>query len=349
MKERLLPQRITMEDVARQSGVSLTTVSLVLRDKPGIHEDTRQRVLAIARDLGYRRKVHSEPAPQSSSILRQVGILNKARADDDPQNNQFYAPVVAGIEVACRRQQVNLLYATVLVDNDNVPLEKPRMLQDSDSDGLLLIGAFVDSTIAQLIEHRTKPVVLVDAYATEQRFDSVISDNFRGAYTAVKYLVSLGHQHIGLITGSTQSYPSFVERRRGYMQAVHDLTSSQAFIADTPGNSYEIGESALDLLRRIPSITALFCCNDVTAIAVMRVLQAAGYRIPEDVSIIGFDNIELAEHVSPALTTMNIDKVGMGRLAIQLLTHRAEFPHTNYVTAVLQPFLVKRDSVMRLR
>ncbi len=91
-----------MEDIARQSGVSLTTVSLVLRDKPGINDETRQRVLDVARTLGYRKRPQSEllVAPR----LRQVGMLNKARPDDQPQTNQFYAPVVAGIEAACRKR-----------------------------------------------------------------------------------------------------------------------------------------------------------------------------------------------------------------------------------------------------
>src|ERR687889_589441 len=104
-----MSQRVTLEDIARQSGVSLATVSLVLRNKPGINDDTRQRVLNVARTLGYRKR------PQSDSVATQsihrVGVLNKVRVDDQPQTNQFYSPVVAGIEASCRRQQINLLYA----------------------------------------------------------------------------------------------------------------------------------------------------------------------------------------------------------------------------------------------
>src|SRR5690349_9184826 len=106
-----MSQRVTLEDIARQSGVSLATVSLVLRDKPGINDETRQRVLDVARTLGYRKRPQTELV--SARSLQQVGLLNKLHTDDPPLTNHFYGPVVAGIEAACRRQQINLLYATM--------------------------------------------------------------------------------------------------------------------------------------------------------------------------------------------------------------------------------------------
>lgn len=102
------------------------------------------------------------------------------------------------------------------------------------------------------------------------------------------------------------------------------------------------------LLQGSPEITALFCCNDQVAVAAMQAAQALGRNVPDDLSIIGFDNIELAEHLTPALTTMHIDKVGMGRLAVQLLLDRAEFPARNCVTTALRPTLVERASVRSL-
>src|SRR5581483_8186690 len=185
-----MSQRVTIEQIAQKSGVSPATVSLVLRNKPGVHEETRQRVRDTARLLGYRRKAPAEPTP---TALHSVGVLIKSRPDDLPQTNQFYAPVLAGIEAACRRQQINLLYAAVPVDQDNHPQELPRMLLEDDLDGLLLVGAFVDATIARLVQRRATPAVLVDAYAAENDYDSVVSDNFRGAHQAVTYLIEAGH------------------------------------------------------------------------------------------------------------------------------------------------------------
>jgi LacI family transcriptional regulator len=335
--------KVTLENIARESGVSLATVSLVLRDKPGINEETRKHVLDAARALGYRRRTQTESAaPQA---LQQVGLIIKAREGDQPRSNQFYAPVLAGIDDTCRKRHINLLYATVMVDLDNHPQDLPRMLLEDQLDGVLLVGAFVDHTIERLIQRRHTPVVLVDAYATTSDYDAVVTDNFRGGYEAVTYLIQRGHHHIGMVGSMPDAYPSIAERRRGYIQALLDHDIPERYFADSHLTREEAAESTLELLKRWPEVTALFCANDEIAVAAMQAARAAGKRLPDDLSIVGFDNIDLAEHLTPALTTMNVDKTSMGRLAVQLLSHRAEFPDSNCVTTVLRPTLIERQSV----
>jgi LacI family transcriptional regulator len=338
-----MSQRITLEDIARHSGVSLATVSLVLREKPGINDETRRRVIDIARALGYAKKLPSETAPASG--LQQVGVALKSRSGDPPQTNQFYGPVLAGIEAACRKQQINLLYATVPVDEDNHPQELPRMLIEGGLDGLLLVGAFVDSTITRLMQRGATPIVLVDAYAAENDYDSVVSDNFRGAYQAATYLAQLGHRRIGVVGSLPDAYPSIDERRRGYLQALRDHGIAEHYFADSHWTREAATAAATELLLRSPDISALFGCNDETAIGVIDAARALGRRVPEDLSVVGFDDIDLAAHVAPALTTMRVDKVSMGRLAVQLLAHRVEFPAAGCVTTVLRPTLIQRQSV----
>jgi LacI family transcriptional regulator len=338
-----MSQRITLEEIARNSGVSLATVSLVLREKPGVNDETRRRVLDTARTLGYRKKPALETA--QSQALQQVGVLVKSRPDDLPQTNQFYAPVLAGIEAACRRRHINLLYATLAVDEDNHPQELPRMLLEDELDGLLLVGAFVDTTITGLMRRHATPTVLVDAYAAENSYDSVVSDNFRGAYQAVSYLIQSGHRHIAVVGSLPNAYPSIGERRRGYVQALHDRGIADRYFADSHLTPQEAAKAAVNLLRAHPHISALFCCNDMTAIGAMQAAHGIGRRIPDDLSVVGFDDIDLSAHVLPALTTMQIDKVGMGRLAVQLLANRVEFPASGYATTVLRPKLIERQSV----
>lgn len=337
-----MARRVTLEDIARESAVSLATVSLVLRNKPGINEETRRRVLLAAQRLGYRRS-NGEGVPPLR--LQRIGVLIKTRAGDPPQTNPFYAQVLAGIEAACRRLQINLLLATVPVDEDNHPEEVPRMLLEDELDGLLLVGAFVDATISRLLARPGRPVVLVDAYASDAGYDSVISDNFRGAYDAVSYLIARGHRHIGLIGSLPHTYPSLEERRRGYLQALQDHAITTPYFGDCHVYEHEAAQAALDLLQRSPQITALFCCNDLMALAALRALRQVGVRLPEDLSIVGFDDIESAAHVSPALTTMRVDKASMGRLAVQLLLNRADYPDASCVTTVLRPTLIERASV----
>ena len=339
-------QRVTLEEIARKSNVSLATVSLVLRDKPGINDETRRRVRDIARGLGYRPRAQIDLL--SAQSLQQVGVLVKTRAGDAPQTNHFYAHVIAGIEDACRRHHINLLIATVPVDADNHPQDLPRMLLEDDLDGLLLVGAFVDSTIAQLMARRSKSTVLVDAYAVGNAYDSVVSDNVHGAYQAVSYLIERGHRYIGLVGTLPNAYPSIADRCSGYLQALRDHGITHQYFAESHIATNEAAQTVSDLLRQFPQITALFCCNDMMAIAAMQAAQALGRHLPDELSVIGFDNIDLGEHVTPSLTTMHVDKVSMGRLAVQLLKNRADFPTASHVTAVLRPILVKRQSVCSL-
>jgi LacI family transcriptional regulator len=318
-------------------------VSLVLRGKPGVGPETRQRVLSVAKELGYI----SKNGAQRGSKLTNVGLILKAEPDSVPQSNLFYSHVLAGIEAACRQQQFNLLYATMSVDQDSHPIESPRMLLEGDTiDGLLFVGAFLDDTISQVVERRSIPIVLVDAYAASDWYDAVVSDNLEGTRQAIKNLIQRGHRHIGFVGSHPQAYPSIQDRRQGYVQALQGNGITDLYFADCHiVNRGEILESTTDLLRENPQITALFGANDEVTIAAMDAAQALGSRIPGDVSFIGFDDIAPAESVSPQLTTMHVDKIGMGRLAVQLLINRVEYPESSPVTAVIHPHLVERHSV----
>jgi LacI family transcriptional regulator len=342
-----MPAQITLADIARKSKFSVATVSLVLRDKPGISPETRGRVLAAARGLGYLRAADhaSVTVPRQYGRLRNVGVILKAEPGIKPQSSPFYSHVLAGIEAACRQSKINLLYATLPVDKDNIPLEMPHLLSESQADGFLLMGAFVDETLFRLLGDSSRPVVLVDAYADVARYDSVVSDNLNGAYQATSALIARGHRHIGLVGGHSQAYPSLRERREGYLQALRAHGVSDTYAAPCTLDDQSAMEAATSLLREHPQITALMGVNDAVAIASLRAVQALGRRVPQDLSIMGFDDIDLAQHVTPTLTTMHVDKSAMGRLAMLLLSYRFESPESECVTAVLRPRLIERASV----
>lgn len=334
---------VKMADIARESGVSVSTVSLVLRNKPGIATGTRQRVFAAAREMGYRVKENGLFHPNEA--LKNIGLIIKSQPGFTPQTNQFYSQVISSIEVFCRQRQINLLLAAMPVDQDNYPVEIPHLLQNEGVDGYLLVGAFVDKTLNQALGQTSTPVVLVDAYAESNQYDAVVSDNFNGAYEAASYLIAQGHRRIGLVGSNPNAYPSFLERRRGYLQALQDHGLQQPYYANCPIDNNLAFEAATCLLSQHPEITALFGVNDEMAIAAMRAVIALGRRIPQDVSIIGYDDIPLAEHMIPPLTTMQVDKASMGRTAILLLANRIEAPGAGNVVSILRPRLVERASV----
>jgi LacI family transcriptional regulator len=341
-------ERATMAEIAEQSGVSLSTVSLVLRDKAGVGVETRQRVLDVARELGY---VARRPAAAHSPSISTVGLILKADPGSLPQANKFYSDVVAGIEMACRRRQVNLLYASMTVDQDSHPLELPRLLlEDGAAGGLLLLGAFLDEALVPVVERRATPLVLVDSYALVDRYDSVVSDNFGGAYQAVTYLIERGHRHIGLVGGHPQAYPSIQERQAGYQRALKDHGIAGRYVAECHiVDTDEIVAATAALLQGSPQVTALFGANDDVTITAMDAARELGRRLPDDLSVVGYDDIDLAECLSPPLTTMQVDKLGMGRLAVELLINRIEHPEANLVRAAIRPRLVERGSVRAIQ
>lgn len=340
-------KKITLADIARRSDVSLTTVSLVLRNKPGIGipAETRQRIMNTAQDLGYRVKTPLK----ARQGLTTIGVILKARADDLPLANPFYSHVYAGIEAACRQNRINLLNASLPVDENNIPIELPRLLEAEHIEGLLLVGTFVDTTLDHVLGEKSIPVVLVDAYSESNAYDAVVSENFQGAYRAVSYLIEHGHRHIGLVGTGRRAYPSIFERRRGYLEALQDHGIAETYFADCILQPDEAHHCAKELLSRNPQITAMFGANDRVTIAAMHAATELGRRIPDDLSFVGFDDIDLAHLVVPALTTMQVDKISLGRLAVQTLLNRVQMPALPPTVTALRTRLIERQSVKDIR
>lgn len=346
-KLQLSSKRVTLADIAKKSDVSLTTVSLVLRNKSGagIPAETRQRILETARNLGY----HVKSPVEVRQIINQIGILLRARENDLPLANPFYSTILAGIEAACRQNRINLLSATLPVNDDSYPLEIPRLLDTEQVDGLLLVGTFVDSTLDHLLGEKSVPTVLVDAYSDSITYDGVVAENYQGAYQAVSHLIERGHRHIGLVGSLPRAYPSIRERRRAFIDALQEHDIAAAYFADCHLRREEAFTATTQLLQQNPQITALFGVNDDMAIAAMRAAQTLGKQVPQDISAIGFDDIDLAHLTIPALTTMQVDKLSLGRMAVQTLINRVQAPESPRVTVALRTRLIERESVRDIR
>ncbi len=338
--------KVNISEIARQSGVSISTVSLALNNKPGVSQETRARIVEIAAGLDYPVK----PAASQGKCnrLNIVGMVVKTDWDITPQANPFYSKVIVGIEDVCRRSGINLLFATMPVDEKNQPVEVPQLLFNDMVDGLLMVGTFVDETITSISGKRSIPVVLVDGYSNTESFDAVISDNFRAAYQAVEYLIQKGHHHIGLVGSEENCYPSLKERRNGYLRALKENKISEVYLANFNINKSHGYQETISLLNEFPQLTALFCVNDDVGNAAMKAAQSLGKRIPEDLSILGYDDTYLAVNSHPALTTMHVDTVTMGRAAVHLLSLRVDNPYSSRMSLIIHPWLVERESVRSL-
>lgn len=338
---------VTLRDIAKVADVALSTVSQVLNNKPNVAPETREKVLQVATALGYKHKI-SINAPYAPELTT-VGLLTKRRDGDPLVVNPFYQYVIVGVEHECQRHNINLMYANVEVDKRNYTTNWPAMLLNEVVDGVIVVGAFLEETIVDISRRTGRNIVLVDAYTSADAvFDSVLIDNFHGAETAVNYLMDAGHRHIGLIGSEPSAYPSVAERRRGYLSALHSRGITDTYIEDGTLERPDAFEATIRLMRRNPRITAIFACNDNTAIGAMNAVRQLGYSVPGDISIVGFDNIDLAQEVMPPLTTIHVDKVLMGTMAMRMLRDRANDPHRAAVKTMVTTHLIARESVRDL-
>ncbi|MCL5996696.1 MAG: LacI family transcriptional regulator [Chloroflexi bacterium] len=340
-------EKVTITDIAQESGVSPATVSLVLRNRPGVSEETRARVIEVAETLGYQ--IRPAIPTTRNGRLQTVGMIVKTEPNIPARANPFYSHVIIGVEDACRRHGIDLLLSTMPVDEHNRPLGVPQMLARGAADALLMVGTFVDETILSISSRKTPPIVLVDAYSKTESYDAVVSDNFQASWQAVEYLIRRGHRHIGLVGSEPDAYPSIRQRRGGYLRALRENGIAESYIADFNIIQDSGYEPTRDLLRKYPHITALFGVNDQVAVAAMSAAQDMGRRVPDDLSVIGYDDVDLAENAKPPLTTMHVDTVAMGRAAVQLLLDRIDNSDSARMTLTIHPAMVERESVAKAR
>jgi DNA-binding LacI/PurR family transcriptional regulator len=343
--------RVTVQDIASQTGLSPATVSLALRGKTTIPIETRERVKAAAQSLGYigRRAMVSQAVLSTQpGEVGEIGMVMR-HLPENPQDNPFYSVVQAGIEMGCRQHHINLVYSSLPVDRDSHILEVPRMLLEDAVDGLLGVGLYLNEANLNIFTRQAVPLVLVDAYASVGTFDAIQTMNEEGAYAAVEHLIQQGHRKIGIIGTHPGAFPSISERRRGYERALATNGINERWYIDCELDRQPAYEAARAYFTQARSITALFCANDWIAVGVLRALRELGLRVPDDLSLIGFDDDLLAGHITPALTTMGIDKMGMGRLAVDMLLNRIRHPETGQVQVRLRPQLIVRESVREIK
>jgi len=333
---------VTIRQVARQAGVSIGTVSRVLNNKPGVSEQTRQYVLTVAQELSY-----SPPKNLSPLIAKvtQLSLLVRP-LEEGLMSNPFYADVFHGVEKVCREQHINLSFSSLDIVGERLH-SLPPLVKDRYNHGLILLGALPEEVVDAVITFFKLPLVLVDNGFPHRAIDTVVIDNFLGMHLAVELLHSKGHTHIALISGPDHS--SINERRQGYEAALrrHNL---KPVVVTPPHLEHEDGERGIiELLQQAPETTAILCSNDMQAIGALRKLQQLGFQVPDDFSLIGFDDINLVEFTSPPITTIRVDREALGQTAAQLLLEKIENPGRSPLKIILGVELINRASVCNPR
>ena len=332
----------TIKDVASRAGVSISTVSHVLNHTRRVSEDATQKVLEAVAELNYAPNSVARSLKINST--KTIGMLVTTSA------NPFFAEVVQGVEAYCFEQG----YSLILCNTENQPPRQQhylRMLMEKRVDGLLVLGTDIDTPLRDMLRiHKNVPQVVLD-WGTECDFANVINDNARiGARLAVRHLLEQGHTSIVRITGQIDK-PTTQQRLDGARDALGEqgltLKDEQIFEGD-----YE-SQSGYDAMQRIlaltPRPTAVFAFDDPMAIGAICAAWEAGVKVPDDISMIGYDDVEMARFSSPPLTTIRHPKAELGLLAVQQLVSRIRNKALEVESMTVQPELIVRRSVKSLR
>jgi LacI family transcriptional regulator len=320
-----------------------------------VTEDIRQRVVKAAAQLGYFRAAGQETRSyENNRTVKEIGFLfcSSITTYSALGTNPFWSYTLHGVEGEASKSNVKITYRSIS-EIQNSPDMLLTTIYDMKLGGILLVGPAEVETI-RIIQSTQTPLVLVDNYAPG--VDAVLGRNFEGAKTAVQYLISMGHRHIALINGPARAGQPLVnkvytleERARGYRVALWEAGLSAPPELQVAGDlSTEGGyESCKRLLQGSTPFSAVFCANDETAIGAMKALREAGCRIPEDVSVIGFDDIDMVEHLTPALTTVQVNKEALGIIAFKRLLSLVNNPDPVSILSMLEVKLMVRASVSR--
>lgn len=328
-------RRVTIKRIAREAGVSLTTVSRALNDRPDIDPRTRQRILTLAEELGYT------PNAIARSLVTQrthtVGLAVRIFSD------MWAAHIVRPIEELVHASGYDLFVSTHHADAD-WERQVLRAFHGRQVDGIVVASSVLGAEITELQRTLGIPIVLISPLVTTSHPYVVETDEIGGARSATEYLIGLGHQRIGHLGAPEWAAPGY-QRREGYRQALESTGIAWDPGLVFVGDAQETGglAGAQVLLSRPEPPTAFFCFNDLTAVGAFRGVRQRGLRVPHNVSVVGFDDVPLASYVDPPLTTVRQDLDALGGKATRMLLDLMDGEETE-APLILGTELIERAS-----
>ncbi|WP_339316660.1 LacI family DNA-binding transcriptional regulator [Paenibacillus sp. FSL R10-2734] len=335
-----------MEDIAKLANVSKAAVSLAFNGKPGIGQETRDRILQIAAEAGYTPKIRASAAKKvaegsedlskssvtglqhSNNSLVFLVCTNSGIVLEEYYQQPFFQELIQFIEERCRQKGYHLMYSKVNMEYFEQEIE--QVGEHNRNQGVIVLGTNLSRQQIYYIQEQLPNVVVLDTCYDEMPVQFVGINNMMGAYQAGTFLCQTGHKSIGYIASSVRIH-NFEERERGFQAALKEHgvvlpAANRLSVAPTILTSQESLkrqlEAIIDRGEGLP--TAWFCECDYIAISAMKTMAELGVRVPEDTSIIGFDNIKESVIVTPELTTIHVDKERMAVLAVDMLADSIE-------------------------
>lgn len=331
-------------DVAKKSGYSITTVSKALNNYPDISEKARKKVLEVCKEIGYMPNSSARTLSTKKSWTIGVVFAEKLGLGI---THPFFSHVIESFKQVIEAQGYDLLFISRELGHSIYSYMEH--CKHRNVDGVIVVHTDFCEPEVQEVLNSEMPTVVIDNIETSAI--KVTSDNQKGAQLAIEHLVKLGHAKIAHISGNDESYASIM-REQCYLQEMkkHGLDVPEGYIQSGGYFSLEGGREAMQRLLELPdSPTAVFVSGDYMAIGAMQVAREAGLRIPEDISIIGFDDVEVAKLVSPGLTTVRQDTEEIGKVAAQRLIQRINGESANVHESIPVTLIERRSTAENSR
>ncbi|WP_058485692.1 LacI family DNA-binding transcriptional regulator [Defluviitalea phaphyphila] len=340
----------TISDIAKLANVSIATVSRVLNNTNyPVKKEVREKVLKIAKELNYKPNIFSKML--KGGMSREIGVIIPSIT------NPFYAQLISAVEKEC----INRDYVPIVCSSYNSSkLEKKHldMLLQKQVAGMLISTINTSKTFLKSLSSYNMKFVLFDQNYEDLEYDSVSFDFYKSSYLAVEYLIKCGHKDIAFLTAP-------IDRKsrkmiyKGYKQALRDnglrfnrkrvVISSIKDMEFQGEREYENGKKLVKMLLKSETLPdAIVAINDMTAIGIIKELMSNKIDVPNDISVIGFDNISIGEMINPSLTTMHQPAYKTGTLAAKMLLDRIEGKEIENNKIILQPTLIERNSVKKI-
>ncbi len=332
---------ISAKELANIIQVSPATISMVFNNKPGISEATKEMVVQAALKYGYSAKKMSG----NRTAQGVIHLVNYRKHGKIASNTAFFSQLTEGISQECslHNHALHVSYFYEFQDTE----AQIATLKEVDCIGILLLATEMEAADFHFFDSFSIPIVVLDCYYDDLDYDCVVINNIQGAFNATSHLLHCGHKSVGYLHSSID-ISNFSERADGYFKALraNGSGSSQAVIhrlAPTSAEGYVDMSQILSNGERLAD--AYFADNDIIAAAAMKAFQEHGYKIPEDISVIGFDDMPLCDMMSPALSTMKVRKQELGAAAVQRLVDRIHHPELARLKMCMSTKLISRDSV----
>lgn len=332
---------LTIKDIARMAGVSVSSVSRVINNSKPVNDEIREKVQKLIDETNFRPNALARGLINKTTNL--IGVII-------PQINAISAGLIDGIEEIANKNGYNIILSSSRLDIKR-ELKALSIFKEKQVEGIIISSVDITDEHIKIIENNELPLVVVGQKTTNYNLPWVDVDNYHSVAETVRFLIQLGHQHIGMIHGPLNDHSAGYERYKGFLDEMEsqNLACESRFLIESEFN-IESGYKAMEKLFRNEKVpTAIVAASDAIAIGAKNCAEERGFFVPEDLSIIGFDDVEMARSIKPALTTVRVNSIEMGSKSMELLNSILKNGKVEALENFVDYRLMIRDSTRDLR